>query len=254
MLVNASLGMEQLFPGNFALNAGATYGERMPNESEQFGFYLYNAYDGYDYVGRTNLNSEKSVQGELTIKYDYQKFAFSITGFYYHFSRYIMGITDPALSPMTIGATGVKVYENLGYADLAGTESQLSLKLGRFEILNVAKLVYGKTIDHEPLPLIPPFKNNLNLAFHAGISWHLFAEWEAATAQYRINESFGESATPGYSVANARVEKTFMTNFASIKASAAIDNMFDTRYHEHLDWGALPRMGRNIQLSVFISY
>lgn len=254
ILLNASVGLEQLLPEHIALRASVAYGERMPNESEQFGFYLYNAYDGYDYVGRTNLSGEKSAQGELTVQYEYQKFTIDITGFYYHFNNYIMGIVDPTLSTMTIGAHGVKVYENLDHAELAGAESQLTLKLGRFEILNVAKLVYGKTTDNEPLPLIPPFKNNLNLALHAGTSWHLFAEWEAAVAQDRINESFGESTTPGYSVANARIEKTFKTNTASIRASAAIDNMFDTRYHEHLDWGAIPRTGRNIQLSVFISY
>jgi iron complex outermembrane receptor protein len=254
LLVNATMGLEQLFPGNFSLNASAAYGERMPNESEQFGFYLYNVYDGYDYVGRTNLNSEKSTQGELTIRYEHEKVAVGITGFYYHFSRYIMGITDPTLSPMTLGANGVKVYENLDNADLAGIESQITLNMGHFEVLNIAKVVYGNTIDNQPLPLIPPFKNNLNMALHAGHSWHLFAEMEASSAQNRINESFGETPTQGYWIANARIEKTFLTNFTAIKASAAIDNIFDANYSEHLDWGNIPRMGRNIHLSLFFSY
>jgi len=92
------------------------------------------------------------------------------------------------------------------------------------------------------------------MALHAGHSWHLFAEMEASSAQNRINESFGETPTQGYWIANARIEKTFLTNFTAIKASAAIDNIFDANYSEHLDWGNIPRMGRNIHLSLFFSY
>ncbi|MDZ7608638.1 MAG: TonB-dependent receptor [Cyclobacteriaceae bacterium] len=254
ILVNANLGFEHIFRQYFTARASAAFGQRMPNESEQFGFYLYSAYDGYDYVGKTTLDPEQSMQGEIALRFEKDKISIAITGFYYHFTQYIMGIYDPSLSPMTIGAQGVKVYDNLDNAQLAGMESQIGLSIGRLDILNISKAVYGKTVDDEPLPLIPPFKNNLNLALHAGTSWHIYGEVEASTAQRRINEAFGESDSPAYCIANARLEKTFRRGHASLRLSAAVDNIFDTNYFEHLDWGNIPRMGRNIQFSVFVSY
>ena len=254
VVVNANAGLDYRFHKNFDIRASVALGERMPNESEQFGFYLYSVYDGYDYVGRTILNTEKSTQGECTLTYKHGNLDIGITGYYYHFSRYIMGITDPKLSPMTPGAKGVKVYENLSYAHLAGSESQISFKLRHFEILNIAKVAFGKTIGNDPLPLIPPFKNLLNLAWHPKGYWLLSTEIEASTPQNRINAAFGESATPAYWIANFRVEKTFKTKLNIIKVSAAVDNIFDTYYCEHLDWGDIPRMGRNIQISVFFSF
>src|SRR5690606_42017328 len=38
---------------------------RSPSLSELFGFYLYNAQDGYDYIGYSSLEKEKALAGSL---------------------------------------------------------------------------------------------------------------------------------------------------------------------------------------------
>jgi len=48
------------FIKNISVVATAGYSERMPTIGERVGFYLYNAYDGYDYIGNPNIKTEKS--------------------------------------------------------------------------------------------------------------------------------------------------------------------------------------------------
>ncbi|MCG8306352.1 MAG: TonB-dependent receptor [Cytophagales bacterium] len=254
VLLNASLGTERSIGKRLMAGLKAGYGQRMPTESEQYGFFLFNAYDGYDYVGRPDLESERSVQLEGNMDFGTEVFKFSLTGFYYYFDRYIMGVIDPELSPMTIGANGVKVYQNLDYASLAGIESRISAHWRNLTARNTTKFTSGRTVDKTPLPLIPPLKSNLEVSYQTKNHWAFNAGVEAATRQDRINESFGETPTPAYSIANLMVDKSWVLNEVKLKVSLRVLNLFDTYYHEHLDWGGIPRIGRNTEMSVFVSF
>lgn len=253
MLWNANLSLDRKLTKKIDVEAKVSFGQRMPTESEQYGFYLFNAYDGYDYVGRPDLRSEQSIQFETSLHLDLDRLKFDLTGYYYHFDRYIMGKIDPELSSMTIGANGVKVYENLNGAMLVGAESQLTYLLGRFDLLNVTTYTYGKSMDNDPLPLIPPLKNNLMLNYKLEQGWVFSIGTEAAMNQDQINEDFGEQSTPGYAIANCQVSKTFSLRDVHFRTSLKVDNVFDANYYEHLDWGNIPRMGRNIGLSVYMN-
>ena len=254
LLLNANVGIERKVGKLFMMDAEVSYGQRMPNESEQYGFYLFNAYDGYDYVGRPDLKSEKSIQLETSVLMESNRFRLNLTGFYYNFERYILGKFDKDLSAMTIGANGVKVYENFAFAMLAGVESQMTFKWNHFEILNLTKYTYGSLGDDQPLPLIPPLKNNLEINYHLKKDWHFTIGAEAATKQDRINVDFGERNTPGYAIANCAIEKSFQLKLTHFKTNLSVHNIFDRNYYEHLDWGEIPRSGRNISFSILVIF
>lgn len=252
-LMNANLGFEQKISKQFGIDGALRYGQRMPTEGEQYGFYLFNAYDGYDYIGKPNLQSENTIQLESSLNIVGEKIRMRLTGYYYHFNNYIMGRIDPELSPMTPGANGVKIYENIPQATLAGVESNIDIKLNRFNILNISKYTYGKDHEGSPLPMMPPFKNNLALTYTTIKSLMVRIEVEASTSQERINADFGERPTPGYVVASLAIARNFTIGQTGVKALLGFDNVFDARYYEHLDWGQIPRPGRNVHVGLYLN-
>ncbi|NJN26670.1 MAG: TonB-dependent receptor [Cyclobacteriaceae bacterium] len=254
LLFNANAGVEKELASNLNSGVLVSFGQRMPTEGEQYGFYLFNAYDGYDYIGRPDLRSEQSLQAELFSQYRGEVIRLKVTGYYYHFHRYIMGVANAELSPMTIGANGVKVYKNMDEARLAGVEAQFELKIHKFKLLNQLKFTYGELKDGTPLPLMPPLKNMMELHYQTNSQWLFNLGMEAAAWQNRINRAFGEQKTPGYAIANLMLGKAFSVDRLAAKVSLSVENIFDNRYHEHLDWGGIPRPGRNISLGFLLDF
>lgn len=254
VLINANIGFDQKIGKLINVDVKLSYGQRMPNEGEQYGFYLFNAYDGYDYIGRPDLKSEQSVQFETSIKIEANKFRFNLTGYYYQFNRYIIGKIHDDLIPMTIGANGVKVYENLDFVELAGLESQFAFKWKHFDLLNSTKFTYGQMEGEMPLPLMPPLKNNFQLNYLIKDSWIFNVSLEASAKQKRVNTYFEENTTDGYAIANLKIAKSFHIQKIHFKTNIGIDNIFDKKYHEHLDWGDISRTGRNMSLSLVLNF
>ena len=55
---------------------GLAYGERAPSVSEGYGFYLFNSFDNYDYIGNPEMQNENSLEGSVSIGYKISKFSF----------------------------------------------------------------------------------------------------------------------------------------------------------------------------------
>jgi iron complex outermembrane receptor protein len=72
-------------------------------------------------------------------------------------------------------------------------------------------------------------------------------EW--ASAQNRINDEFGESATPSYALLHLRAFKTWKIGKNELEAGFGVENLFDATYQEHLDWGDIDRPGRSFVMS-----
>jgi iron complex outermembrane receptor protein len=224
------------------LHAG--YGERMPTLSETFGFYLFNQNDGYDYIGNPTLKTEKSWGGDLTLSWFTNNIQLNVTGYYKYLPDYIYAGTDESLIPMTPGANGVKVYSNIPSAVFYGTDFNVLANLtSKLQLMNVIKVTYARDNNSTPLPLIPPLTTITTLQYRVK-RWSLQGECEAALKQNRFNESFGEDVTPAYAIANLRIQYTFRKQDLSI--NGGVENLFNTLYHAHLDWGNIPRPGRNV--------
>jgi len=79
-------------------------------------------------------------------------------------------------------------------------------------------------------------------------------ENETAAQQRRINPYYGEDYTPAYSIFNVRSTYALNWNDKRLEFAAGIENMFDKKYHNHLDWGNIARPGRNIIVSVAFTF
>jgi iron complex outermembrane receptor protein len=231
---------------------GIGYGERLPTLSEQFGFYLFNAYDGYDYIGNPNLKLEKSSNIFLNYNYTKKHFKLQILNYLYFIDDYIIGLYYPDLGTLNLYASGVKKYMNIPSAKVFSTSFQGQWDVtNSIEFFGMFKYIYGE-IQDEPIPLIPPVKSLFSITYLKE-NYFLIAETELSPAKQRINESFGESKTDGYAIFNLRSGVDFKLSDTSIRLSIGAENVLNATYQEHLDWGNYNRPGRNFYINLRIA-
>jgi len=226
--------------------------ERIPTITERYGFYLYNAYDGYDYIGNPSLKTEKSVSARFSMTYFNNGLKINLSQSYNYLSDYIMGITDSVIPPMNFYTNGLRVYGNIPHATVIGTDLQVMYKpANRLTFFLQAKYTWAQLSTGNPMPLIPPLKNVLSVSYELG-RWSFQADNETAFAQTRINHNYGETKSPGYTLFNIKANVHFMTKVSMLDCSAGITNLLNAYYYEHLDWGHIARPGRSI--NIFLKY
>ena len=227
------------------------YGERMSTLNECYGFYLFSSFDGYDYLGNPDLKNERSWNAEATINYFTSKIEIQLTPFLQQVENYIMGQIDPDLRPMTVGAHGVKQYVNRERAYLSGVDFMMMVNAARvLQWITTVKYTYGTVDGMEALPLIAPLTTVTSLRLEIN-KWNFQGEWELSAAQNHVSGSSGEQKTPGYSIVSLR---TGLSLNSIWQLNGGIENLLDSNYREHLDWGGIPRPGRNIYLNVIFKF
>jgi len=238
---------------DFHFNGGLSYGERASSVSEGYGFYLFNSFDNHDYIGDPELNTESSAEANLSVTFKKPIFEISASANYFHVFNYIIGVVDPSLSTMTIGAEGVKIYNNLDFAQLFN--ASLS---GRYTISNAFKLSgnvsYHRGIDNENenLPLISPLSYRGALDFYKN-QFSASLSVDGAGQQTNYNPAYGETKSAGYATLSASFGKRFFLKDNDLFLKAGIENLFDTNYSTYTDWNNIPRMGRNFYLTISYS-
>ena len=235
------------------INGSLSYGERAPSVSEGYGFYLFNSFDNHDYIGDPGLETERSVESNLSFSYKKPTYELTVAASYFGVFNYIIGKVDPSLKTMTIGASGVKMYTNLESARLFNTS--LSGNYAILEGMGLSGSVsYHRGVDDEGdnLPLISPVSYRMALEFNRGqISASLSAE--GAGKQVNYNPAYGETKTASYAILSASFGKRFFINTDDLFLKAGLDNLFDTYYSTYTDWNNIPRMGRNFYLTITYS-
>ncbi len=238
---------------DFHFTGGVSYGERAPSVSEGYGFYLFNSFDNYDYIGDPNLNTESSAEANVLFTYRRPIFEITATANYFHVFDYIIGQVDNSLSTMTIGAAGVKIYSNLDYAQLFNTSLS-----GRYNISNAFKLTgslsYHRGVDNEGenLPLISPISYRSGIDFYKN-QYSASLSVEGAGEQINYNPAYGETKTAAYASLSASFGKRFFIRDNDLFVKAGIQNILDTNYSSYTDWNNIPRMGRNIYATISYS-
>ncbi len=233
---------------------GMGYGERAPSVSEGYGFYLYNSFDGFDYIGNPNLKNEKSLEGNANIGFKNSKWQTKLSASYFHIYDYIIGIPDASVAPMTIGANGIKVYTALDYATILSSDFTVSYQLSDFWIWK-GQFVYnlGKDNENNGLPFMSPFNYMTSLGFRPGkFSSELQLKGNATQTQY--NAFYGEDKTPDYAIVNANLGYKFTFEKSKMILNTGVENMFDANYTTYTDWKNLPRMGRNIFVNLMFQF
>ncbi|PWA07490.1 TonB-dependent receptor [Flavobacterium psychrotolerans] len=238
----------------FQYGLGLGYGERAPSVSEGFGFYLFNSFDRYDYIGNPELKNEKSVEGNAFLGYKNKKMSTKISSSYFHISDYIVGKPDATLIPMTIGASGIKIYTALDYATIFNTDLNVDYQLNT-EIKWSGQLVYSYGKDHENknLPFISPLRYSSSFIFKRNkFSYEIAVHGNATQTQY--SPFYGEDRTPDYAILNFASSYSFRWDKSKWNVGAGVENILDTYYSTFSDWNNIPRKGRNFFLNVSFGF
>lgn len=226
------------------------FAERFPTVTEQFGFFLFNSQDGFDYVGDPTLANEKAWQFTSGIYLEKGAFQINMKAFGYYFNDYLLGRIDESLDAMTLGARGVKVYENLDNVWMAGLNSDWSLEVtGHISYHGVAEYTVGELEGGTKLPMTVPLAltNTLN---YKNRNFGAEVGYEFVGGRNKVNEISGETPSDAYHIFNAKAAYQQPVGKYTIKWQAGVDNIFDVAYRHPLDWGGILRPGRSINVGV----
>lgn len=229
-------------------------GERLASSNERLGFYLFNRFDGFDYIGNIHLKNEKSRQVEIGFNYVGNIFSWNNKVYYHHNPDVIYALVLPDYSAMTIGARGVKSFVNLNYAVFSGFESAFKFTImNGLKYMGTIRFTYSKNSIGKAMPLTPPLK--VQQCFQWNLkSNNIQLETDFAAAQNRVNPDFLETKTPNYALVNLRYSRNFTVKKANIQTMLAIENLFNTDYFEHLDIMKIARPGRNWIVGLNLSF
>ncbi|MGL1885706.1 MAG: TonB-dependent receptor [Reichenbachiella sp.] len=235
LLVNLNAQWGHQYTDWFKGSLSASLGQRQPNITEQYGFFLYNIGDGYDYIGDPDLKKEIAYQFNVEHRVGYDKFQLTTSQFVYLFQDYIIGVYDPDSSPMTVGAFGVKEYENIDEATMLGADLEMMYEFSEVVSVNTnVSYVYGQSSENDPLPLIPPLNARLSVPVKSKYG-DIQPEVEWNGSQARVSESFNEISSDAYYLLNLRYSFEHPLGRSLIKVSIGIENILDQQYRSHTD-------------------
>lgn len=249
-----SAAMGYSLRGSQTLSLSLSSTTRVPGISEQFGFYLFNRLDGYDYLGDPDLKNEHNLHLELNYQVNRPLWSMKAAVFSYRFSNYIMGVYSPGYQQMTIGSRGVKWYTNTDHAEMVGGEISSNWSPTDQTFVN-ARLssVYGWDYESKPLPQMPPLKIEIGLQQEVA-GFMLSPEWTWSAAQRRASSKFVEQTTNAFHLVNLKLSKTITAANMQYSFDLGVENLFDAAYREHFDIGSLLRPGRNFHMSTRLKF
>ena len=236
---------------NYAFSIGAGWGSRAPTVTEAYGYYLNNTFDQYDYIGNPSLKNESAVELNGAVKWHpTERVNVTLDGNVFLFSNYIIGQFETRLSPMTVGAEGVKVYGNISHATIANVSLSWDWQITEQLRWN-KKVSYsaGRDADGDALPLISP------------ISWQ--SEWiyqhqrfqaqatiKGNARQSNYGEKYGETAAKAWTIVNLSASYQFSILSSQLSVRLGVENLFDKQYATYADWNHIPQKGRNIYMNL----
>jgi len=254
LVKSLNVSAQYRFSNSISLIASTGYAERMPTIGERLGFYLFNAYDGYDYIGNPYLKAEKSNFFRADLQLTQSNIKVNFNQSFSLIQDYIMGITNSQIPAMNFYAKGIRVYSNVPHAKMYSADLQvLYSPLKSLTVFLLSKFTLGEINNSDPMPLIPPLKNIVAIQYEKN-NLSLQAECESALAQNRINVNYGEQITPAYTVFNVKSSYRFTLSKLAFNVGLGITNLLNKAYYEHLDWGRINRPGRSVELYLKMSY
>lgn len=245
----------QLQHNKYDINFGFGYGQRAPSVSEGYGFFLFNSFDNYDYIGNPTLKNEKSFETNVKANYHSGNFHIGMETSYFYVMDYIIGTIDETLRPMTIGANGVRVYDALSYARIFDVYLNTSYKLSNALSVNATLgYNYGKGSNSENLPLIKPFSYLAEISYSIP-KFNVAVQLEGNGNQSQYGSFYGEDETPSYAVLNVNLGNELNISNHRLVFKYGIENILDTNYSSFADWNNISRKGRNFYINTsFILY
>lgn len=244
----------QLQTPPFDFTVGTGYGHRAPSVSEGYGYYIYNSFDRYDYIGNPDLKNEISYEANASVRFKNERMGIEANVNYFRIDNYIVGRILSLGSPMNYQSVGVKSYTSLDHAKLINIAMNAN-----YDILThlhwKGMLTYARATDDQGanLPFIRPLSYQTSLYYmyrQYGIRTSVHGDF----AQENYSPQYGEDLTAAYMIWNVSGDYTF--RFRNYKAVLQVgaENLFNEHYSTYADWGNIPRMGRNVFTSLTFSF
>ena len=241
-----------LYIKNYTLSIGAGWGSRAPMVTEAYGYYLNNTFDQYDYIGNPSLKNESAVELNGAAKWSMfnGQCSIAVDGNVFLFSNYIIGQFETRLSPMTVGAEGVKVYGNISHATIANASLTAEWQMTEQLHWN-GKVSYnsGRDADGDPLPLISPVSWQTELQYQYQ-RLQAQAVVKGHTRQSNYGEKYGETPASEWVICNLSAQYQFGIRNSEFIIRFGIENLFDKQYATYADWNHIPQKGRNIYMNL----
>lgn len=238
----------------FGFSLGGGYGQRAPSVSEGYGYYIYNSFDRYDYIGNPDLKNEISYEANAGISFKDEKLNIGVKANYFHIDHYIVGRILSLGSPMNYQSVGVKGYTSLDAASLFNISfnasyvilDNLHLKTG---------LTYARGTDGQGgnLPFIRPLSYRASLHFEYR-DFGFTTSLNGDLAQINYSPEYGEDKTPSYTLWNVSMDRSFEIKNFRLSIQAGVENLLNENYSTYADWGNIPRPGRNIFTSMKFNF
>lgn len=239
--------------GKFNFSGGAGYGHRAPSVSEGYGYYIYNSFDRYDYIGNPNLKNEISHEINASAVYTGKSFSIQAKANYFYIKNYIIGRILSMGSPMNYQSVGVKGYTSLDYATLFNFSLSSSYRILE-HLHSKSSITYARAQDNKAgnLPFIRPLSYQTSLHYMVN-KFSINASVNGDFAQINYSPEYGEDQTPAYVICNLSADYTFQIKDLDVTVQVGAENLLDAYYSTYADWGNIPRMGRNIFTSLKIN-
>lgn len=244
----------QLHINNLDFSIGTGYGHRAPSVSEGYGYYIYNSFDRYDYIGNPNLKNEISYEANASAGFKNERMGIEAKVNYFYIQNYIVGRILNLGSPMNYQSVGVKGYTSLDYAKLYNIAVNAN-----YDILHhlhwKGTLTYARATDDEDsnLPFIRPLSYQTSL-YYMHKQFGIRTSMNGDLTQQNYSPQYGEDSTPAYMVWNISADYTFRYKDYKAVLQVGAENLFNEYYSTYADWGNIPRMGRNIFTSLKFNF
>ncbi|MBR2113759.1 MAG: hypothetical protein IJ929_03695 [Prevotella sp.] len=229
---------------------GAGWGSRAPTVTEAYGYYLNNTFDQYDYIGNPSLKNESAIEVNAKWQLAVSNWQLAIDANTFFFSNYIIGQFETRLSPMTVGAEGVKVYGNISHATIANASLTADWQLTEQLRWN-GKVSYssGRDADGDALPLISPVSWQTELQYHYK-RLQAQATVKGNTRQSNYGEKYGETPASEWAIVNLSAQYQWSMVNSQWSIRFGVENLFDKQYATYADWNHIPQKGRNIYMNL----
>lgn len=239
--------------GDFNFSAGGGYGHRAPSVSEGYGYYIYNSFDRYDYIGNPDLENEISYETNASAGFKTKKGGIQAKVNYFYIQNYIIGRILSQGSPMNYQSVGVKGYTALDHATLFNFSMHGNYAL-RDNLHWKGTLTYARGLDDNKnnLPFIRPLSYQTSLHFSYK-KFGFLTSLNGDLKQINYSPEYGEDETPSYTNWNLSADYTFHIKDHKTVFQIGAENLFNEYYSTYADWGNIPRMGRNIFTSLKIN-
>ena len=240
-----SIGISRQWTDNWFTGLWLGRGVRSAGIPERYINYLQIGIDNYDMLGNPEIKPEANQQTDLIVAYKSAKTFIQLNGFGSIVSDYISAVVDPSLKEVSNGAPGVRRYINIDRALLAGFEfSWNQLFIPQLQQQFNVSYTYGKNdVTGKPLPQISPmdFRYLLEGRFIEN-KLMPYVQLRHVLKQERVADDYKESRTPEFTTVNLGIKTEPVKN---LMVTAALNNLFDRAYREHLSRFIRPTLALN---------